>query len=105
MPKQKKHSARGANPFDLLDGRVDETLDLHGFSAVDARAHVESWLRAARRRSPGGLAHIITGKGRNSSGRPVLRPIVKALLVAGLPSVVRTWGPDDADGGYLVRLT
>ncbi len=105
MPNRKKQPSRARNPFDPLDGPVDETLDLHGFSAVDARTHVSAWLRNARRRSPGGLAHIITGKGRGSGGVSVLKPIVKALLGAEPATVVRAWGKDHADGGFLVRFS
>ena len=92
------------NPFDSLIGRVDEELDLHGFSGVDAKVMLEGFLKAAQRRNPGGLLHLITGKGRGSAGRPVLKPIVRAALVAAPPTVVKEWGKDDSDGGFLVRL-
>lgn len=103
MPRRSAPSNSG-NPFDSLDGRVDEELDLHGFSGVDARVMLEGFLKAAQRRKPGGLLHVITGKGRGSAGRPVLKPIVRAALVAAPPTVVKEWGKDDHDGGFLVRL-
>jgi DNA-nicking Smr family endonuclease len=104
MPKRRSGSTAPRNPFDPLDGRVDETLDIHGFSAVEARAHVDPFLRAARKRCPGGLLHLITGRGRNSAGGSVLKPIVRAALASAPPTVVVAWGKDHADGGFLVRL-
>lgn len=54
-------------------------------------------------RQPGALVHVITGKGRGSPGRPVLKSKVKALLRTGaLP--VAAWGGDLDGGGYLIRL-
>ncbi len=105
MPKRPVRSHAPRNPFDPFDGRVDETLDLHGFSAVEARAHIEPFLRAARKRCPGGLLHLITGRGKNSLGGSVLKPIVRAALTSAPPNVVTAWGKDHADGGFLVRLS
>lgn len=48
--------------------------------------------------------HIITGKGRNSPGRPVLMPLVRGMLRAAPAAQIAQWGPDDDDGGFLVRL-
>jgi DNA-nicking Smr family endonuclease len=95
---------KNANPFDALDGRVDETLDLHGFSGIDVKVMIDRFLVAAQKRHPGGLLHVITGKGRGSAGRPVVKPVVRAALAAAPPTVVRTWAKDDHDGGFLVRL-
>ncbi|MBC7897933.1 MAG: Smr/MutS family protein [Cytophagaceae bacterium] len=92
------------NPFDPLDGRVDETLDLHGYAAVEARAFLTGFLTSAQRRHPGALLHIITGRGKRSATGPVLKPLVKATLGATPASVVNAWGKDDNDGGFLVRL-
>lgn len=93
-----------ANPFDRLSGRVDEELDLHGFSGIDAKVMIESFLKAAQKRCPGGLLHIITGRGKGSPGRPVVKPVIRAALVAAPSTVVKEWGKDDHDGGFLVRL-
>lgn len=92
------------NPFDPLDGRVDETLDLHGYAAVEARAFLAGFLKAAQKRHPGGLLHLITGRGKRSAGGPVLKPLVKATLVATPATIVEAWGKDDSDGGFLVRF-
>jgi DNA-nicking Smr family endonuclease len=84
---------------------VSATLDLHGFRADEARLHVPQYLTAARRREPGALIHIITGKGRGSPAGPVLKGVVRTLLRAQERTLVAAWAPDVAGGGFLVRLT
>jgi hypothetical protein len=91
-------------PFDPLEGRVDHELDLHTFTAADARQTVRQFVTGARKWSRGALLHIITGKGRNSPAAPVLRPLVRALLQRELSKHVSAWGTDDGEGGYLIRL-
>jgi hypothetical protein len=97
-------STFGHDPFDPLEGRVDETIDLHGLTAAEARARLEQHFAGAKRERPGQLVHIITGKGRNSPGGAVLKPAVRALLRSGsIPDIVR-WGIDDDEGGFLARV-
>ena len=95
---------RAADPFDPLDGPPDGRLDLHGFTAVEARSRVPAYLQQVRRRSPGALVHVITGKGHNTRGAPVLKQLVRSLLRAGLGDQVAAWGIDHDEGGYLIRL-
>src|SRR5262249_17229932 len=102
MSRHRDHAPR--NPFDALDGRVDEELDLHGFSGIDAKGMIEGFLKAAQKRHPGGLLHIITGRGKGSPGRPVVKPVIRAALSAAPATVVKEWAKDQADGGFLVRL-
>jgi len=91
------------DPFDPLSGDVSDTLDLHGMTAAEALAAVTAFIRRVHRRSPRALVHVITGKGRNSRGMPVLRTRVRTLLRTGdLP--IADFGPDLDGGGYLVRL-
>jgi len=92
------------DPFDPLDGPVVESLDLHGFRASEVRETLPRFLAAARRRHPGGLIHIITGKGRGSPGHPVLKTVVRSLLRSGTIEGVREWNVDSAGGGYLIRF-
>lgn len=94
----------GRDPFDPLDGPVDQTLDLHGTAAYQVEAQVTNFLRQAQRRNPGGLVHLITGRGRGSVDGPVLKPMVKRLLGGKLAGLVEASGPDLDEGGYLVRL-
>ena len=90
-------------PLEPLRGPVDDTLDLHGMSGIEAVAAVTAFVERVRKRQPGALVHVITGRGRGSPGRPVLKPKVKALLRSGtLP--VAEWAEDLDGGGYLIRL-
>jgi DNA-nicking Smr family endonuclease len=89
--------------LDPLEGTPADTLDLHGCRASEAAAAVRAFVQRARRRTPGALVHVITGRGRNSPNGPVLKPTVKRLLESGsLP--VKTWGEDLDEGGFLLRL-
>jgi DNA-nicking Smr family endonuclease len=93
----------GTNPFEPLDGPVAESIDLHGMNAAEAVAAASAFLRRAAKRSPGALAHVITGRGRGSPGRPVLKPKIRTLLRSGdVPAAA--WGEDLDGGGFLVRL-
>ncbi len=103
-PRRRRRTEPYRDPFEPLDGPIDHTLDLHGLTATEARVAVERFLGGAHRRHPGGLIHLITGKGRRSSGRPVLRGLVRGLLESGRFSEVAEWGPDLDGGGFLVRL-
>ncbi len=87
----------------LLDAPVAATLDLHGLTALDARARVASFLQAAARTRPGRVVHVITGRGRNSPAGSVLKPAVRAVLRAAGPAVAE-WDEDVDGGGFLVRL-
>jgi Smr domain len=88
----------------LLDARADGELDLHGFGAIEARSAVRAFLESWRRRKAGAVVHIITGKGKGSAGAPVLRGLVKTLLLGELRGMVSEWGLDDGEGGYRVRV-
>ena len=83
---------------------MDETLDLHGYSGVEVRVFLTTFLREAQRRHPGGLLHLITGRGRGSTGAPVVKPLVKGVLTGTPHGVAEAWGKDETDGGFLVRL-
>src|SRR3989442_7168001 len=87
----------------LLDGRADAELDLHGFGAIEARSAVRGFLESWRRRKAGAVVHIITGKGKGSTGGPVLRGLVKTLLQGELRGVGSELGVGDCEGGYRGR--
>ena len=88
----------------LLDARPLETLDLHGHAAHEVPALVRGFLTNWQRRSPGGIVHIITGKGRGSTNGAVLRPKVAALLKTELHALVADWARTSDDGGYAIKL-
>jgi DNA-nicking Smr family endonuclease len=94
----------GPDPFEPLDGPLAATLDLHGFRAAEASTAVERFLDVSARHHPGGLVHIITGRGRGSPGEPVLKRTVTAMLRSGNLADVETWGEDLDGGGLLVRM-
>jgi len=73
-------AAREANPSLSLYPPPQEELDLHGFTAADAAARVESFVKIARGRGKRTLL-IIVGKGIHSEGRPVLPDIVEDKIV------------------------
>ena len=88
----------------LLDSPVATTLDLHGLDAARARQAVERLLRRKGGARSGEVVHIVTGRGRGSAGRPVLKPLVGRLLAGELAPFVGEYSKDLNDGVYLVRL-
>ena len=88
----------------LFAARVTSALDLHGRTASEAREMVRSFLALSARRWPGSVVHIITGKGRGSVGRPVLRGAVAGMLRGELAPRIADWERDIDEGGFLVRL-
>jgi DNA-nicking Smr family endonuclease len=86
-----------------LDGPVHDSLDLHGMTGTEAVTAVTAFVQRLYRRQPGALVHVITGKGRGSPGRPVLKTRVRTLLRSdSLPAAA--WAEDLDGGGYLIRL-
>ena len=87
----------------LLDAPVADTIDLHGLGALEAermvRQIVENWHRRG-----GGVLYFITGKGKGSVAGPVLKRKVAALLRRDLSAYVADHAPDDAGGGFKVRV-
>ncbi|HEU5209889.1 MAG TPA: hypothetical protein VFU06_10885 [Longimicrobiales bacterium] len=77
-----------------LDGRISDTLDLHGMTRFTAEVAVASFVARVRKREPDALVHVITGRGNGSPGRLVPKTRVKTMLRTGLPQVERggqTW--------------
>lgn len=97
-----------APQFDATDrqlgGRPVAELDLHGCERHEVEHLVRGFLESCARRSPGGVVHIITGRGRGSAAGPVLLPAVRTLLKTTLSHLVIDWAADDADGGLLVKV-
>jgi len=87
----------------LLDAPVAATLDLHGATALEAKAQAGSFLQTAARTRPGKVVHLITGRGKNSPAGSVLKPAVRAVVRAAGPAVAE-WDEDVDGGGFLVRL-
>jgi len=89
------------HPF---SGPTHDTLDLHGFTAAEADAAVIAFVQRNRKRNRNALLHVITGRGRGSPGRPVLKTRVRTLLKSGTLGSIE-WSEDLDGGGFLIRLT
>ena len=89
---------------DLFVAPLAGRIDLHGMSAAQAEAAVRSFIDSWRRREPGAVVLIVTGKGKGSEGGAVLLPAVRALLKTKLSGYVSDWALDDSEGAYRVRL-
>lgn len=101
MPRSQPHF----DPHDPLDAPAAATLDLHGFTAAAAEPALKNFLATWKARSPGAVVHVITGKGRGSRTRPVLKPMVKRLLKELKPRTVLDWTLSDDEGGYRIKLS
>ena len=84
--------------------RLVATLDLYGFRPSEVPLALETFLISWRRRAGGGVVHIITGKGKGSPGRPVLKPRVRRLLTEDYQDRVDWFEQDLSGGGFLVKL-
>ena len=63
----------------LIKQTAQRTLDLHGFTAEEARAEVEAFLRESKKQGVKKVL-IIHGKGYHSQGKPVLKQEVLKIL-------------------------
>ncbi len=98
-------SKRGPNSYAQAPTiRLVATLDLHGFRASEVSLALETFLTSWRRRAKGCVVHIITGKGKGSPGRPVLKPRVRRLLTDDYNDRIDWFEQDDSGGGFLVKL-
>ena len=83
---------------------VEAELDLHYLTAAEAAVALESFLVGWSRRTPGVVVRVITGKGNRSQGRPVLQPLVRALLAGRLAPVVEDHAVESGGGAYRIRV-
>ena len=89
---------------DLLDGPVAGELDLHGFQAGEVEPALRTFLETWKARAPGGIVHVITGRGRGSKGAPIIKPLVRRLIRDLPAGLVREWAMTHDEGGYRIRL-
>jgi DNA-nicking Smr family endonuclease len=89
---------------DLLGAPLAGQIDLHGMSAAQAESAVRSFVDGWRRREPGAVVLIITGKGRGSPDGAVLLPAMRILLRTKLSGLVSDWALDDSEGAFRVRV-
>jgi DNA-nicking Smr family endonuclease len=104
MPRRRPTHPRFDASDDLLGAPLAGQIDLHGMSAAQAEAAVRSFIDGWRRREPGAVVLIITGKGKGSERGAVLRPAIRTMLQTKLSGYVSDWALDDSDGAFRVRL-
>ncbi|HEX9728187.1 MAG TPA: Smr/MutS family protein [Gemmatimonadales bacterium] len=105
MARKRRQPSEPLDTGDLLDARPVATLDLHGFTSSEAQLAVRNFLTTWARRSSGATVHVITGRGKGSGGKAVLRGAVGRLLASGeFAGMVAEYMRDVDDGGFLVRL-
>jgi len=88
----------------VFDSPIAKELNLHGLDGARARQAVEQVLSGKGGARSGQVVHIITGRGNNSAGKPVLLPLVGGIIRKELGRRVAEYSKDENEGGYLVRL-
>jgi DNA-nicking Smr family endonuclease len=64
MPKRRPKHPRFDSSDDLLGAPLAGRVDLHGLSADQAEVVVRNFIDTWRRREPGAVVLVITGKGK-----------------------------------------
>ena len=77
---------------------VDHQLDLHGLTRAEALEALPRFLAAARRRGQAAVL-VITGKGNNSPGEPVLQQAVSSWLRESGREMVTEFAPAPREMG------
>ena len=88
----------------LLSEMPVATLDLHGLTREQGRRRVRNLLTTHSRISAGRTVHIITGKGAGSVAAPVLRDLVRDMLVGEMAAQVADFAGMMGGGGWVVRV-
>jgi len=105
MGKRRRIPLVQPDPVKTLHGSFPvDTLDLHGCTADEGERRVRDFIEAWRRREPGAILRIITGKGLRSQGPPVLIGRVRELLAGPLSPLVDDYVVETGGGSYLVRI-
>lgn len=104
MPRRRPPHPRFDASDDLLGAPLAGRIDLHGMTADQAEVAVRGFIDMWRRREPGAVILIITGKGKGSEGGSVLRPKIRTLLKTALSGYVSDWALDDSEGAFRVRV-
>lgn len=106
MPKRRRRPThpRFGSSDDLNGAPLAGRIDLHGLSTDQAEVAVRNFIDTWRRREPGAVVLIITGKGKGSADGPILRPAIQTLLKTRLSGFVSEWALDDSEGAFRVRV-
>ena len=110
MSKSRKRRAKGAKDpstqppaltgiAQLLSETSDATLDLHGYTADQARLRLRDFLTTHSRISAGSVVHVITGK-----STAVLLELVRDMLDGETAHHVDEYAGMLGGGGWVVRV-
>ena len=88
----------------LLSEMQVATLDLHGYTADQARPRLRDFLTTHSRISSESVVHIITGKGTGSAGDAVLLELVREMLDDEAAHHVDEYAGMLGGGGWVVRV-
>jgi len=106
--KRRKGTPPDSAPLTGIAALLSETpaavLDLHGLTATQAEARLRDFLRTRATLAPGGVVHVITGRGNRSEGTPVLPGLVRDLLESDLRDLAVSSAGLPGGGGVAVRL-
>jgi DNA-nicking Smr family endonuclease len=87
--------------------RVQDEIDLHGQRAEEAVSSLHSFVLAHFRRGTSSLL-IITGKGKNSPHRSVLKPRVRSWITTDGSPFIQSWAVapriQGGDGAFVLYL-
>ena len=110
MSKRRKRMKQGASPpistgiAGLLSEMAVATLDLHGFTAVQAERRLWDFINTQSNSSAGQVVHVITGKGSGSEGPAVLWELVREMLADQAIEQVDEYAGMLGGGGWVIRL-
>ena len=88
----------------LLSEMAVATLDLHGFTAVQAERRLWDFINTQSNSSAGQVVHVITGKGSGSEGPAVLWELVREMLADEAMEQVDEYAGMLGGGGWVIRL-
>ncbi len=104
MGKRRPATPLASTPRTLHGAFPVASLDLHGRTAREVRSAVFGFLQREAAVNAGDVVEIVTGRGTNSEGAPVLFGLVRALLEDDLAHLVDEMSLNRGAGGWLVRL-
>ena len=94
---EKKPYASSQSRTKMRKRKADFVLDLHGLNVEEAKIKLQNFIQMSYKTGAGKIL-IIHGKGNHTSGRAVLKPLVKSILTIS-PYIGDIGTPEKRDGG------